>query len=261
VRGGLGWRDSPPGSGSARWLQAGEDRAPDNAGIALWDLADDAAATAFATAWARCLADTEPAHNEIMPTLRPPKAPPGPWPAVAAGVVALVLALTVVLFQRAQQAEQLAVLQHQLEHAQGDQRLVKERRQEVQGAKAEVRSKQQAIESLERQFERIGQLRAASDARVVIDQREALAALIAALSVATAEDVVIQSIDNGSPQHEVTGLALSPEAASRLARDLSSELRYAWAVSPAQIDPQPGPERIVWRFSITLEPAVERGSR
>lgn len=258
VRGGLGWRDSPPGSGSARWLQVGEDSVPDNDGVVVWELADDAAAIAFATAWARRLAQTEPTRNEIMPTLRPPKAPPGPWPAVAVGVVALALAVTVVLYQRTQQAQRLTVLQAQLEHAQGDQRRVAERRREAKQVEARVRSKQQAVETLEVQFERIGQRRAASDSRVVIDHREALAALIAALSGAAAEDVVIQSIENGSPQHEVTGLALSPEAASRLARDLSGELRYAWAVSPARIEPQPGPERIVWRFSITLKPAVDQ---
>ena len=260
VRGGLGWRDSPPGSGSARWLQAGEDSAPDNDGVVVWDLADDAAATAFATAWAWRLAQTEPSRNDIMPTLRPPKAPPGPWPAVAVGVVALALAVTVVLYQRTQQAERLTMLQHQFEHAQGDQRLVNERRKKVKRAEAEVRSERKAVETLERQLERLGRQRAASDAGL-IDHREALAALIAALSGTAADDVVIQSIENGSPRHELIGLALSPEAASRLARDLSGELRYDWAVSPARIEPQPGPERIVWRFSITLEPAVDRVAR
>jgi hypothetical protein len=260
VRGGPNGRENVAVSGTARWLSAGEDQSDEDDGVPVWDLADDAAAEQFAAAWARRLNAVDPAGQDMSPTLRPPKAPAARWPAVAVGVLALALAVTAVLMLRGQAADRLDDLRGELEHAQADQKMIADHRQKANAAQAEVRKKQRAVEDLQRRLEQLQRQRTASQP-VNMDQRPALAAMMAALTDSASEQVVIQSIDHGSPQHEITGMALTPEAASRLARELSGALRDHWAVSPARIEPKPGPQRVVWEFSITIEPAVGMEAR
>lgn len=261
VRGGTQWRESTAVSGDARWLAAGDDGGDEDDGVPVWDLADDAAADHFAAVWARRLAAITSAGEAVTPTLRPPKAPASRWPAVAVGVLALALAVTAVLYQRDQATHRLAELQAQLQHVQADREALDDQRKLVNQTKAEVRQKQQAVTRLEQKFTRLSQeqARRASTGSLVTDRRAALSAMMAALTRSAAEDVVIRSIEHGSPRHEITGMASTPEAASSLARDLSVQLRDHWRVSPASIEPQTGPERIVWEFSITIEPTVEVG--
>jgi len=258
VRGGANWRENTTMGGTARWLAAGEDAGDEDDGVPVSDLAQDASAQAFVAAWARRLSTIEPSQNDITPTLRPPKAPAARWPAVVAGVIALALAAGAVYYQRDGAGQRLTDLRGQLEDAQYQQKLVTDQRKQVNQAKADLRRKQQAVESLERQLEQLSRRRAVSKP-ASLDRKAAMAAMMTAMTRSVAEDCVIQSIDHGSPQHEITGFAMTPEAASGLARDLSGQLKGQWSVSPARIEPHERPDRLVWRFSITMEPAAGVG--
>ncbi|MEM9301694.1 MAG: hypothetical protein AAGE01_06265 [Pseudomonadota bacterium] len=250
VRGGRQWQEqSTLGEGTARWLSAAEGADALEPELPTWDLAADAAAESFAVAWARCLAPVESPKTGVIPTVRPPSAPTDRWPAAAAGAVAFLLAVAVVWLQRSMDQEELNVLQAQLDFATAEQRVVTERRQQVRDTNSAVRLAERSILSLEQELVVLNRGGSAG-----ADRRAALAAMMAALGRFVTEDLVIQSIDYKRPRHAVAGVALAPEAASRLAGDLSEELREYWRVSPARIEPQAGAGRMVWRFSITLEP-------
>ena len=260
VRGGTHWRENTAVQGDARWLAAGDEGGDEDDGVPAWDLADDAVAESFAAAWARQLVSLDATKDWISPTLRAPKAPAARWPAVVVGVIALGLALGAVLYQRDQASVRLTDLRGQVEHAQGDQRKINDQRKQVNQAKAEGRKKEKAIQGLEQKLNSLTKQRVAA-VPVRTDRRTSLAAMMEALSRSVGEDVVVESIEHGSPQHQIEGLAASPEAASSLASDLSEQLQNAWRVSPASIEPQTGPERIVWRFTINIEPAAAGGAR
>lgn len=260
VRGGTQWRESTAVSGDARWLAAGDDADEDD-GVPVWDLFSDATADLFASAWTRQLAAVSAGGEGVTPMVRPPKAPAAKWPAVAVGVLVLALAVTAVMYQRDQAAQNVTALQAQLDHVLEDRDAVEARTQQVNRAKADARKKQQAVTRLERELTQLRQRQArrAAAGSSLVDRRQALSAMMSALTRSADEQIVLRAIEHGSPRHEITGMASTPEAASRLARGLSTELRDHWRVSPASIEPKAGPQGIVWAFSITMEPfaAVE----
>ncbi|MEM6937731.1 MAG: hypothetical protein AAF552_14825, partial [Pseudomonadota bacterium] len=259
VRGGHQWQEKTPftplDSGAARWLAANEGGDDEVVDTSAWKLEDDAAATNFAAAWVRRLAGEDAARPEIGPILRPPSAQTDRWPAVAVGVLAFALALSAVLFQRSQGEKQATVLQAQLDYAQGEQQVVTDRRQQLRTIKAQVTRKERAVESLEQELDRLGR-----DPRnaAAADRRVALAALMEAVGQLVYGDVVIRSIEYRLPRQYLVGVAATPEAASRLASDLSRTLSAHWRVSPAQIEPQTGTADVVWEFTILLDPPAEK---
>ncbi|MEM8884619.1 MAG: hypothetical protein AAGD14_11155 [Planctomycetota bacterium] len=255
VRGGLIWRENVAASGTAHWLVAGEDQSDDDDGVPVIDLSEDVSADVLAATWARTLATVDPAAGGVAPMLRQPKAPAARWPAVVVGVLAFAVALGLVLYQRDQAAKRLEELQGRLEHAETEARNLGNRRKQAQQAKVEVRRKEKAVENLEREVQNLRKQRTITRP-VQLDRRAALAAMMSSLTSLGSKQVVIQSIEHGSPRHTIKGTALSPDAASRLARELSRTLRRHWAVSPAQIDPKSGPQRMVWTFSIEIEPVA-----
>ncbi|MEM1210694.1 MAG: hypothetical protein AAGI68_00195 [Planctomycetota bacterium] len=258
VRGGTQWRESTAGEGTARWLAAGEDPGDEDDGVPTWDLADEASATQFAQAWAGRLAAMDPAGGAMTPTLRPPKPQAARWPAAVVGVLALALTVYAVVSLRDQATQRIAELDGQLAEAQQVQDALGERRKLADQAKADVRTKQRAITGLEsQQAKLIRQRQAAVQSAIVqVDRREALSAVMTALTRASSDATMIQSIDHGSPRHDITGMAASPEAATRLARDVSRQLRGFWVVSPPQIEPETETVQVAWRFTITIEPVA-----
>ena len=271
VRGGPTWRESLVASGTARWLavddeQTSEEDTSANGEVPVWDLADDAAASTFAAAWARRLATAEESTRKATsPILRPPKGPAARWPAVMVGVIALAASVAIIVQQRLQVEHQLQDVQAQIGRAEASAKVAKDRRKEAQQASSDVKAKRRAVAELERQLEEISRKRASSRP-VDSDRRGALAALMAAVTDSASEETVIQSIEHSSPEHKISGTALTPEAASRLARELSLRLRDHWTVNPAEIEPQPGSlrpnsqrpdlQQVVWRFSVELVPLV-----
>lgn len=257
VRGGTQWRESTAVDGTARWLAAGEDQADEDDGVPTWDLADDASAERFAQAWAKQLEAIKPGDSAMTPTLRPPKAPASRWPAAMVGVIALALAVFAVVSLREQASHRIAELQEQIQHETQEQQVVSDRRKQVDQLQTDLRKKQKVVSGLESQIEKLRRQRASSQAtRGDTDRRAALSAMMASLTSSNSEAIMIQSIEHGSPRHEILGMAISPEAATRLARDLSETLRGQWTVSPAQIEPETSGRQVAWRFTITLEPTT-----
>ncbi|MEM9386640.1 MAG: hypothetical protein AAGA68_16395 [Pseudomonadota bacterium] len=254
VRGGHQWRETTsPDNSAARWLA--EDGVDDeDTGLPTWRLGDDDAATQFAAAWARCLAAEGASRTEGGPVLRPPSAQTERWTAVAVGVVVFLLALSTVLLQRSQGQEQYTVLQAQLDHAQGQQQVVTDRRARLRTLSSEVRSRERAVQALEQELDRFSR-----DWRTTagVDRRVALAALMEAVGQLVDEDIVIRSLEHRMPWQSISGVASTPEAASRLASNLSRMLSTHWRVNPAQIEPKAGSGGVVWEFSILMEPVVD----
>ncbi|MEM6552379.1 MAG: hypothetical protein AAF750_09675 [Planctomycetota bacterium] len=262
VRGGTQWRESTAGEGTARWLAAGEDPADEDDGVPTWDLAEQASAEAFARGWAEHLAAVEPGAATMSPTLRPPKAQASRVPAVLVGVLAFALAVFAVYYVRDEAAHRLADVEAQLEIVQEERKKISERGDQVEREKASLRAKQRDIAELESRVERLTRDRSVSQVqRVVVDRRESLEAMMASLTRSSSDATMIRSIEHGSPRHEIEGMATSPEAATRLARDLSDQLDGIWRVSPAQIEPESGAGQVAWRFKIILEPARLGGLR
>ncbi|MEM6671919.1 MAG: hypothetical protein AAF726_03695 [Planctomycetota bacterium] len=260
IRGGPDWQEVVAASGTARWLAAGGGDPGDSGNaVPVGDLADDDTADAFAAAWARVLATTDSTGDDPLPTLRAPKAPAARWPAVVVGVLALALAGYTVFQQRRDGEARLEVLQGQLQHAEADQRKIADRRKQARQEAQDVRTKEKAVKDLEAQLERAVRERASGPTGQA-DRRPALAEMLSVLTGSTSEQIVIQSIEHTGVQHEITGIAVEPAAASRLARELSARLADDWSVSPAQIEPEAGPQRVVWRFSTKIEPAGAAGS-
>lgn len=259
VRGGTQWRENTVVGGTARWMAAGDDEGDgDDDGVPVCDLSDDTAAEPFAAAWARRLATAQTSQGSPMPTLRPPKGPAARWPAVLVGVVALALVISAVMVQHDRATHRLTALRAELKSVEGDHQTLSERRKQVNLLRGQLENKKQAVDELERKVVQLSQQRL-SKRPAHVDRQAALAELMEALSRFAVEHVVIQSIEHASPQHEITGLALTPAAASRLARNLSEQLRNHWVVSPARIEPRAAAERIVWRFSISIKPAAGMG--
>lgn len=260
VRGGTQWRESTTVEGTARWLAAGSGPVDEDDGVPVWDLSDDPSAERFAQAWAQRLVSISPGSSEMTPTLRPPKAPASRWPAALVGVLALGLAIFGVVTLRGQSSHQLADLKEQLEHVQGDQKVVVDARQSVDRDQANVRKKQKAIDDLERQLNKLKHDQASSDSASV-DRRLAMSAMMAALGDTNSESTVIQSIEHDSPRHEIKGTSASPAAAATLAHRLSEQLRGHWIVYPAQVDPEMVGGRMIWRFGIVIESTMESSTQ
>ena len=251
IRGGPSWRETVAVNGSARWMAAGEEEEDEEDGVAVVNLADDAAADDFAAAWARRLATAEPAAESATPTLRPPKAPAARWPAVVVGLLLLALSVLVVMQQRTDAAARLADLQAQMTSAQGSTQKVSDRQRDARQAKAELEAKKKVVDGLEKDVEK--RLRELTPSQPLpTDRRAAISQLMGVLTAFASEDLVIQSIERRGSRHEIKGMATSPGAASRLARGLNHGLGDAWWVSPAQNDPEPGPARVVWRYSTAV---------
>ncbi|MEM9108751.1 MAG: hypothetical protein AAGC72_01880 [Planctomycetota bacterium] len=260
VRGGTQWRESTAVEGTARWLAAGEEQeADEDDGVPTWDLADDRSAERFARSWADQLASIQPGDATIAPTLRPPKAPASRWPAVLVGVLALGLSVYAVVYQRELAKDQIAELQQAIDHENEERQFVADRRKEANQLTNDLRNKEEEVTRLEGEIEKLQRERTAKQATTVtIDRRLALSALMDSLTSANSDAIMIQSIEHGSPRHEITGMATAPEAATLLARQLSNELRGEWSVSPAEIEAEARELQVVWRFTITLEPAGGR---
>ncbi|MEM9347601.1 MAG: hypothetical protein AAGB26_13385 [Planctomycetota bacterium] len=255
VRGGTQWRESAAVEGTARWLAAGDEQADEDDGIPNWDLADDASADRFVQAWAKQLVTVQPGDPAMTPTVRPPKAPASRWPAVLVGVLALGLAVFAIMTLREEATHRIAELQELIDHAEEDQKAISDRGQQVNRLKVALRSKQRAVSDLETQLEKLREQQAKTQTKEIgADRRTALSAMMASLTSSNSDSIMVQSIEHGSPRHEISGMSTSPEAATRLARDLSRKLRGLWSVSPAEIEPESGARQVVWRFTIALDP-------
>ncbi|MEO0476260.1 MAG: hypothetical protein AAF085_09890 [Planctomycetota bacterium] len=257
VRGGTQWRESTAVDGTARWLAAGEDQADEDDGVPTWDLADDSCAERFVQAWVKQLEAIKPGDSVMAPTLRPPKAPASRWPAAMVGVIAVALAVLTVVSLRQDATDQLVELQAQIDHELREQQVVADRRENNKQSKVDLRKKQKWVSDLEAQLEKLRRQQASSqNSNITIDRRAALSAMMASLTNSNSEAIMVQSIEHGSPKHEVAGMATSPEAATGLARDLSKELRGLWIVSPPNIEPEADALQVAWRFTITIEPVM-----
>ncbi|MEM9419133.1 MAG: hypothetical protein AAGA25_08820 [Planctomycetota bacterium] len=260
-RDGVQWRD-PLGAGpAARWLNAGED--PDESsqdGPELWRLDEPKLAEHFVAAWAQRLASDSSAQLLPVPWIKPPKAPAARWPAVAIGVLALLIAVGSFGLQWYQASERVITLTDEIEHEEEEARMLGEIEKKATESKRSVEKKKKQIENLEAELVRaINEKRRKAEANAPreTDYRLPLADLMGSLSRLAEGDLVVESITPGSPRHEISGIAASPESASRLAREMSREL-VAWSVSPAQIEPVLTSADPHWRFTIVLDPAVPK---